>query len=150
MTLDATMVGVPAFANNGPRTEKVCWALNPSKLQPITLPLAVQIVVLGEMMVFTSINGIECVVKRDGKLLKLKRVETPVKTFPVTREDLRRTRSAAIEVPDDAGFRRTSTSCPTIRSGGGPKASPVVSTGRRSAYTKSLSKGVAGEVVEYL
>ena len=46
------MVGVVAFANSGPRTEKVCWAVNPSKLQPITVPAAVQIV---ELEVFTWI-----------------------------------------------------------------------------------------------
>src|SRR5258708_18829790 len=147
MTLDATMVGVVAFANNGPRTEKVCVALNPSKLQPITVPATVQIVEL--LKVFTSINDVECVVNNDGRPLKLKRVETPLKTIPLTRVDRRRTRSAAIEVLDDAGFRRTSTSCPTIRSAAAPKRNPVVSTGRRSAYTKALSKGVAGEVGEY-
>ena len=146
MTLDATMVGVVAFANSGPRTEKVCWALNPSKLQPITVPATVQIVEL--LKVFTSINDVECVVNNDGRPLKLKRVETPLKTIPLTRVDRRRTRSAII-VPDDTGFRRTSTSCPTIRSAGAPKRNPVVSTGRLSAYTKSLSKGVTGEVVEY-
>src|ERR1700687_3595682 len=62
-------------------------------------------------------------------------------------------RSAAIVVPDDnaeLGFRRTCTCWPTIRSAGAPKRNGVVSTGMLSACTISLSKGVTGELIEYL
>src|SRR6266853_3870726 len=148
MTLDATIV--VAFANSGPRTEKLCWELNPSKLQPIAVPLTTQIVEL--LSVSTWICGAAWMVNNDGKLLKSNKVELPPdKTIPLTREDLSRTRSAVIEVPDDnvaLGFRRTCTSCPTIQSAGTLKAIPVVPTGRLFSNTKSLSKVVAGEEVE--
>ncbi len=94
------MVGVPAFANNGPRTEKLCWTVNPSKLQPVTVPVTVQIV---ELEVFTWICDVECIVNNDGKLLKSKRVEIPDKTIPLTREDRSRTRSAWRTIPSASG-----------------------------------------------
>src|SRR5271165_6709316 len=122
MTFDATMVGVPAFANNGPRTEKLCWGLNPSKLQPDMAPATVQIV---ELEVFTWICDVPCAVNNDGGLLSSKRVETPDKTMPVTRDDRSRTRSALIELPFEFGFRLTCTCWPTIRSAGASKSNPV-------------------------
>src|SRR5882762_839418 len=137
MTLVATIVGVVAFANNGPRTENVCWGLNASKLQLGGVPRPIPVHIVGAE-VCTSITAVPRGTNSDGRLLKLKRVGTPDKACPLTREDRSRTRSAVIKVPDDNmafGFRRTSTCCPTIRSAGTLtlKRNPVVSIGVPSA-----------------
>src|SRR5882762_407198 len=140
MTFDAAMVGVPPFANNGPRTDSPKVAVSELQLGGLPIPIPVQIVgpEPEPKETCTTIWGIACTVNSDDLGLKLNRDEGPVEYVPLTREDRSRTRSAVIKVPDDNmafGFRRTSTCCPTIRSAGTLtlKRNPVVSIGVPSA-----------------